>query len=58
MDFRISGCYDVFRSSLSIRFRNFHVVMNLDGCDRLFSLHLFRTLPFGEILGCLLVRVL
>ena len=29
--------------------RNFHVVMNLDGCDRLFSLQLFRTLPVGKI---------
>ena len=27
--------------------------MNLDGCDILFSLHLFRTLPVGEILGCI-----
>ena len=35
--------------------------MNLGGFDRLFSLHLFRTLPVGdkgESLGCLLVCVL
>ena len=32
--------------------------MNSDGCDRLFSLQLFRTLPVGKILGCLLVCVL
>ena len=32
--------------------------MNLDNCDCLFSLQLFRTLPVGYILGCLLVCVL
>ena len=55
------GLYHVlscFRLSFSFRSRNFLVVMNLDGCDRLFSLHLFRTLPVGYILGCLLVCVL
>ena len=30
-------------------FCNLHVVMNSDGCDRLFSLQLFRTLPVGKI---------
>ena len=29
-------------------------VLNLDGCERLFSLHLFRTLPVGYIPGCIL----
>ena len=33
-------------------------VVGLDGCDRLFSVHLFRTLPVGYILRCLLVFVL
>ena len=32
-------------------------VLNLDGCDPLFSLHLFRTLPVGYIPGFLLVCV-
>ena len=44
------GLYHVlscFRLSFSFRSRNFLVVMNLDGCDRLFSLHLFRTFPVG-----------
>ena len=36
----------------------FQVVMNLDGCVRLFSLQLFRTLQVGEIRGCFLVCVL
>ena len=34
------------------------IKMNLDGCDRLFSLHPFRTLPVGDILGSLLVCVI
>ena len=39
------------------QFCNSHAALNLDGCDRLFSLHLFRTLPVGYIHGCLLVCV-
>ena len=31
--------------------------LNLDGCDRLFSSNLLRTLPVGYIPGCLLVCV-
>ena len=30
-------------------FCNLYAVVNLDGCDRLFSLQLFRTLPVGDI---------
>merc|ERR1719160_1814774 len=41
----------------NFQFCNSHVALNLDGCDRLFSLHLFRTLPVGYIHGCLLVCV-
>ena len=52
-------CYhvNVFRASFIFRRRNFHMVMILDGCDRLFSLQYFRTLPVGYILGCILVCV-
>ena len=34
---------------ISDHFCNLHVVMNSDGCDRLFSLQLFRTLLVGKI---------
>merc|ERR1719333_1015438 len=43
-----TGFYHV-STSIYIHLCNLHVVMNLDGCDRLFSLQLFRTLPVEKI---------
>ena len=40
-------------------FRDFHSVMIMDGCDHLFSLQSFRTLPVGHILsGAIWLRFL
>ena len=50
--FHVLSCFLLYSN---FQFCNSHAALNLDGCDRLFSLHLFRTLPVGYIPGRLLV---